>query len=142
MAQNVDRLEEKALVESKMRRLVDLLGKFNAAVRKFGKKGWMKRAWTMRGHVESLTALDKEIVSQLDVFQRTYDLARDKDMIQRTYNIEASINQLVEARVRETGESKGTVVAVLSQDPVAIASVAVDAHVPVDELETELGEFG
>ena len=64
MAQNVDRLEEKALVESKMRRLVDLLVKFNAAVRKFGKKGWMKRAWKMRGHVESLTALDKEIVSQ------------------------------------------------------------------------------
>ena len=71
MAQNVDRLEEKALVESKMRRLVDLLVKFNAAVRKFGKKGWMKRAWTMRGHVESLTDLDKKIVSQLDVFQHT-----------------------------------------------------------------------
>ena len=45
MAKNIDRLEEdKALVESKMRRLVDLLGEFNKAVRAFGKKGWMKRA--------------------------------------------------------------------------------------------------
>ena len=140
MAQNVDRLEEKALVERKMRRLVDLLVKFKAAVRKFGKKGWMKRAWKMRGHVESLTALDKEIVSQLDVFRDAYRFARDKDMIQRTYNIEASMNQLVEARVRETREPEGTVVAVLSNDPVAIASVAVDAHVPLAELENELSE--
>ena len=141
MAQNVDRLEEKALVERKMRRLVDLLVKFKAAVRKFGKKGWMKRAWKMRGHVESLTSLDKEIVSQLDVFRDAYRFARDKDMIQRTYNIEASMNQLVEARVRETGEPEGTVVAVLSNDPVAIASVAVDARVPPTELATELSEF-
>ena len=140
MAQNVDRLEEKALVERKMRRLVDLLVKFKAAVRKFGKKGWMKRAWKMRGHVESLTALDKEIVSQLDVFRDAYRFARDKDMIQRTYNIEASMNQLVEARVRETGEPEGTVVAVLSNDPVAIASVAVDADLPAAELASELSE--
>ena len=38
MAKNIDRLEEdKALVESKMRRLVDLLVEFNKAVRAFGK---------------------------------------------------------------------------------------------------------
>ena len=77
MAQNVDRLEEKALVERKMRRLVDLLVKFKAAVRKFGKKGWMKRAWTMRGHVHSLGRLDKEIVAQLDVFRDVTELATD-----------------------------------------------------------------
>ena len=60
MAKNIDRLEEdKALVESKMRRLVDLLVEFNKAVRAFGKKGWMKRAWKMRGHVHSLGRLDK-----------------------------------------------------------------------------------
>ena len=110
MAQNVDRLEEKALVESKMRRLVDLLVKFNAAVRKFGKKGWMKRAWTMRGHVESLTSLDKEIVSQLDVFRDAYRFARDKDMIQRTYSIEASMNQLVEARAAAIGYERPEVI--------------------------------
>ena len=40
MAKNIDRLEEdKALVESKMRRLVGLLVDFNKAVRAFGKKG-------------------------------------------------------------------------------------------------------
>ena len=141
MAQNVDRLEEKALVESKMQRLVDLLVEFNKTVRKFGKKGWLKRAFTMQSHVKKLTSLDKEIESQLDVFRETYRFARDKDMIQRTYNIEASINQLVAERVGQTGEPEGKVVAVLSQDPVAIASVAVDAYVPADELETELGEF-
>ena len=41
-----------------------------------------------------------------------------------------------EAIVRE-----GKVVAVLSNDPVAIASVAVDARVPPTELATELSEF-
>jgi len=60
MATNIDRLEEdKELVESKMRRLVDLLVDFNKAVRTFGKKGWMMRAWKMHGHVHSLTRLDK-----------------------------------------------------------------------------------
>ena len=141
MAQNVDRLEEKALVERKMRRLVDLLVKFKAAVRKFGKKGWMKRAWKMRGHVHSLGRLDKEIVAQLDVFRDVYKLATDNESMKRIYKIEASIDKLVAERVRQTGEPEGKVVAVLSNDPVAIASVAVDARVPPAELTSELSEF-
>ena len=141
MAQNVDRLEEKALVESKMRRLVDLLVEFNKAVRAFGKKGWMKRAWKMRGHVNSLGRLDKEIVAQLDVFRDVYKLATDNESMKRIYKIEASIDKLVAERVRQTGEPEGKVVAVLSNDPVAIASVAVDARVPPTELATELSEF-
>ena len=142
MAKNIDRLEEnKALVESKMRRLVDLLVEFNKAVRAFGKKGWMKRAWKMRGHVHSLGRLDKEIVAQLDVFRDVYKLATDNESMKRIYKIEASIDKLVAERVRQTGEPEGKVVAVLSNDPVAIASVAVDARVPPTELATELSEF-
>ena len=88
MAKNIDRLEEnKALVESKMRRLVDLLVEFNKAVRAFGKKGWMKRAWKMRGHVHSLGRLDKEIVAQLDVFRDVYKLATDNESMKRIYKI-------------------------------------------------------
>ena len=142
MAKNIDRLEEnKALVESKMRRLVDLLVEFNKAVRAFGKKGWMKRAWKMRGHVHSLGRLDKEIVAQLDVFRDVYKLATDNESMKRIYKIEASIDKLVAERVRQTGEPEGKVVAVLSNDPVAIASVAVDARVPPAELTSELSEF-
>jgi len=142
MAKNIDRLEEdKALVESKMRRLVDLLVEFNKAVRAFGKKGWMMRVWKMHGHVHSLTRLDKEIVSQLDVFRDVYKLATDNESMKRIYNIEASIDKLVAARVLQTGEPEGKVVAVLSTDPVAIASVAVDARVPPAELASELSEF-
>jgi len=142
MAKNIDRLEEdKELVESKVRRLVDLLVDFNKAVRAFGKKGWMMRAWKMHGHVHSLTCLDKEIVSQLDVFRDVYKLAADNESMKRIYNIEASIEKLVAARVRQTGEPEGKVVAVLSTDPVAIASVAVDARVPPAELASELSEF-
>ena len=45
MAKNVARLEdERALVESKMRHLVDLLVEFNDAMRTFGKKGWCAAA--------------------------------------------------------------------------------------------------
>merc|ERR1739841_432357 len=62
-------------------------------------------------------------------------------MMERTYRIEASVGQLVAERVRQTGEPEGKVVAVLSNDPVAIASVAVDARVPPAELATELSEF-
>ena len=95
MAKNIDRLEEdKELVESKMRRLVDLLVDFNKAMRAFGKKGWMMRAWKMHGHVHSLTRLDKEIVSQLDVFRDVYKLAADNESMKRIYNIETSIEKL------------------------------------------------
>ena len=53
----------------------------------------------------------------------------------------AVLLKLVAERVRQTGEPEGKVVAVLSNDPVAIASVAVDARVPPTELATELSEF-
>ena len=101
----------------------------------------MKRAWTMRGHVHSLGRLDKEIVAQLDVFRDVYKLATDNESMKRIYKIEASIDKLVAERVRQTGEPEGKVVAVLSNDPVAISSVAIDARVPPTELATELSEF-
>merc|ERR1719454_908463 len=101
----------------------------------------MKRAWKMRGHVHSLGRLDKEIVAQLDVFRDVYKLATDNESMKRIYKIEASIDKLVAERVRQTGEPEGKVVAVLSNDPVAISSVAVDARVPPTELATELSEF-
>ena len=48
MAKNVARLEdERALVESKMRHLVNLLVEFNDAMRMFGKKGWCAAASTV-----------------------------------------------------------------------------------------------
>ena len=48
MAKNVARIEdERALVESKMRRLVDLLVEFNDAMQTFGKKGWCATASTV-----------------------------------------------------------------------------------------------
>ena len=75
MAQNVDRLEEKALVESKMQRLVELLVEFNKAVRKFGKKGWLKRAFKMQSHVKTLGRLDKRVVAQLQIFRDVYRLS-------------------------------------------------------------------
>ena len=101
----------------------------------------MKRAWKMRGHVNSLGRLDKETVAQLDVFRDVYSLATDNESMKRIYKIEASIDKLVAERVRQTGEPEGKMVAVLSNDPVAIASVAVDARVPPAELTSELSEF-
>ena len=45
MTTNVGKLSEsKDLVTEKMRRLIDLLREFHAAVRAFGQKGWLKRA--------------------------------------------------------------------------------------------------
>ena len=54
----------------------------------------------MRGHVNSLGRLDKEIVAQLDVFRDAYRLATDNESMKRIYKIEASIDKLVAERVR------------------------------------------
>ena len=61
--------------------------------------------------------------------------------MEHTYQIERSIDQLVKARVRETGETAEAAARSLAEDPVAITSVAIEAHVPVDELTRKLGEF-
>ena len=76
MVRNVDNLAEgRELVEQAMRELVDLLVEFNAAVRKFGKKGWLKRAFKMQSHVKTLGRLDKRVVSQLQIFRDVYRLS-------------------------------------------------------------------
>ena len=84
MAQNVDRLEEKALVERKMGRLVELLVEFKKAARGFGKKGWLKRAFTMQSHVKKLGRIDTRIVEQLGVLRLSYRLAMDFQLMERT----------------------------------------------------------
>ena len=76
MVRNVDNLAEgRELVEQAMRELVDLLVEFNAAVRKFGKKGWLKRAFKMQSHVKTLGRLDKRVVAQLQIFRDVYRLS-------------------------------------------------------------------
>ena len=142
IAKNIENLEDgKDLVSTKMERLVSLLTKFNAAVRKFGDKGWLKRMWTVRTHVDSLSELDKEIVAALESFRDVYRFATDSVIVQRTYRLEASISELVSQRVRKTGESEETARSILSTDPNIIQAVAVDAGVPPSELAIELSEF-
>ena len=55
--------------------------------------------------------------------------------------VEASVGQLVAERVRATGDPEGKVVAVLSDDPAAVARVAADGRVAASELSSELQEF-
>ena len=96
----------------------------------------------MRAHVESLGRLDKEIVSQLEGLLNVYNMARDAALLKhRVYPVEAAIDGMVARRVEETGESEKQAAAALAADPVAVSSVAVDAHVPAAELQTELRAF-
>ena len=95
----------------------------------------------MQSHVKKLGRIDKRIVEQLGVFRLSYRLAMDHLMMERTYQIEQSIAALVAKRVVEKGESEEKAAAALSEDAVAITSVAVDAHVPPVEIATELHEF-
>jgi len=142
VAQNIQNLEDgKDLVSQKMERLVSLLTKFNCALRKFGDKGWLKRMWTVRNHVDSLSELDKEIVAALESFRDVYRFATDSVIIQRTYRLESAISELISQRVRKTGESEETARAALSTDPAVVQAVAVDAGVPPSELDKELQEF-
>ena len=142
MSKNVDRAAEgKKLTREHMQRLVELLKEFHAAVRAFGQKGWLKRAFTMQSHVNKLAHIDKRIVEQLDVFRHSYRLAIDFQLMERTYQIERSVAALVAQRVVATGESDEAAAAALSEDAVAITSVAVDAHVPPVEIAKELQEF-
>merc|ERR1712091_74767 len=144
MTENAAQLDEgraKAMVEGKMRELIDLLVDYDKAIRAFGEKGWMKRAWKMRKHVSTLAMLDVDVVRVTNSLRDCYNLANDRKMMARSYALEASIEALVAKRVAETGEPEGKVVAVLSEDPAAITAVAKDANVPADELRDELKEF-
>jgi len=142
MSKNVSKCSDgKEQAQANMQRLIDLLKEFHAAVRTFGQKGWLKRAFTMQSHVKKLGRIDKRIVEQLGVFRLSYRLAIDFQLMERTYQIEQSIAALVAKRVVEKGESEEKAAAALSEDAVAITSVAVDAHVPPVEIATELHEF-
>ncbi len=142
MSKNVSKCSEgKETAQANMQRLIDLLKEFHAAVRAFGQKGWLKRAFTMQSHVKKLAHIDKRIVEQLGVFRLSYRLAIDFQLMERTYQIEQSIAALVAKRVVEKGESEEAAAAALSEDAVAITSVAVDARVPPTEIAVEMREF-
>ncbi|KAH8043884.1 protein kinase [Aureococcus anophagefferens] len=115
MSKNAAKLEfgNADLVESKMRTLKGLLCDFKLAVDAFGRAGWLKRAFHQRGHVNSLTKLDKEIATCLESLKLDYKLAVDADILQRTYQMEQSITMLV----------------------------VENAHVPEDELLIEMREL-
>ena len=142
MSKNVSKCSDgKDIAQANMQRLIDLLKEFHAAVRAFGQKGWLKRAFTMQSHVKKLGLIDKRIVEQLGVFRLSYRLAIDSQLMERTYQIEQSIAALVAKRVVEKGESEEAAAAALSEDAVAITSVAVDARVPPTEIAVEMREF-
>ena len=105
MSKNVSKCSDgKDIAQANMQRLIDLLKEFHAAVRAFGQKGWLKRAFTMQSHVKKLGLIDKRIVEQLGVFRLSYRLAIDSQMMERTYQIEQSIAALVAKRAAERGE--------------------------------------
>ncbi|EGB09977.1 hypothetical protein AURANDRAFT_36667 [Aureococcus anophagefferens] len=143
MSKNAAKLEfgNADLVESKMRTLKGLLCDFKLAVDAFGRAGWLKRAFHQRGHVNSLTKLDKEIATCLESLKLDYKLAVDADILQRTYQMEQSITMLVAKRCSETREDPAAAAAILARTPVAIAEVVENAHVPEDELLIEMREL-
>ena len=143
MSKNAAKLEfgNADLVESKMRKLKGLLCDFKLAVDAFGRAGWLKRAFHQRGHVNSLTKLDKEIATCLESLKLDYKLAVDADILQRTYQMEQSITMLVTKRCSETREDPAAAAAILARTPVAIAEVVENAHVPEDELLIEMREL-
>ena len=122
-----------------MRQLLELLRSFHAAVRAFGTRGWFKRMWTIRSHVDSLAELDRDIKLQLEMFRDASRLATDNVYLERTYRIEQAIERLVAERVQTTGESKATAVEALSKDAAAVETVG--AHIPDKEFAAELREF-
>ena len=142
MSKNVSKCSDgKDIAQVNMQRLIDLMKEFHAAVRAFGQKGWLKRAFTMQSHVKKLGRIDTRIVEQLGVLRLSYRLAMDFQLMERTYQIEQSIAALVAKRVVEKGESEEAAAAALSEDAVAITSVAVDARVPPTEIAVEMREF-
>ena len=143
MSKNAAKLEfgNADLVESKMQKLKGLLCDFKLAVDAFGRAGWLKRAFHQRGHVNSLTKLDKEIATCLESLKLDYKLAVDADILQRTYQMEQSITMLVAKRCSETHEDPAAAAAILARTPVAIAEVVENAHVPEDELLIEMREL-
>ncbi|KAH8055759.1 protein kinase [Aureococcus anophagefferens] len=143
MSANAAKLESgnADLVESKMRKLKDLLCGFKLAVDAFGREGWLKRAFLQHGRINSLTKLDKEITTCLESLKLDYKLAMDAEILERTYQMEQSIAMLVAKRCSETHEDPTAAAAILAQTPFAIAEVVENAHVPDDELLIEMREM-
>jgi serine/threonine protein kinase len=143
MSANAAKLESgnADLVESKMRKLKDLLCGFKLAVDAFGREGWLKRAFLQHGRINSLTKLDKEITTCLESLKLDYKLAMDAEILERTYQMEQSITMLVAKRCSETREDPAAAAAILAQTPFAIAEVVENAHVPDDELLIEMREM-
>ena len=75
------------------------------------------------------------------MFHSTYRLAADAYLAERTYRLERSMEALIARHCATTGDTAEAAARSLAEDPVAITSVAIEAHVPVEELTSELREF-
>ena len=64
--------EQRAAVENKIKPLHSLLEDFRACVKAFGKRGFLKRVWSMRKHTKTLAKLDKKITQALESLKDTY----------------------------------------------------------------------
>ena len=144
MAENVKRFTEanRAGVEGRMSKLKELLVEVRTIVAKIGKKGWLKRAFTVAKD-RKLSEIDADITKQLDTLLSFYNLARDAHFIDerlrpRDYAVEAEVERHVHQR-KLMGEDIGT--DALMADLAVLRDVAVESGVSDAEFQEEMGDF-
>ena len=96
-----------------MKRLVDLLKEFHAAVRAFGQKGWLKRAFTMQTTSRSWDSSTSASSSSSTSSVTATGWRSTSQLMERTYRIERSVAALVAQRRAATGESEEAAAAAL-----------------------------
>ena len=134
MAENSAKLADKhkADVEKEMKDIHLLLTEVQELIAGFGKKGWLQRAWGMRKHAKTLSKLDRRLRTSMEMLMRMYQLASDADsreqfLEERKYALEVAIEEQVQKRMREQGESEEDAVVAAQKDPQAISVVAAKA---------------
>ncbi|KAH8058593.1 N,N-dimethylaniline monooxygenase [Aureococcus anophagefferens] len=149
MSENVEKFQrvDQDQLKTQIDHLKLMLRLFKGAVDEFGKEGWYKRAWTVRG-TESLVKLDKEIREKLKELDRSYGLVRDAENNSRYFDtrewqfrMETKINKLIEDRCASGRCDVPTAVAFLVNDPDTLKIVAADSHVTEDVLKEELAKI-
>lgn len=148
MAENSARLAPRHSkdVKEQMSDIQSMLTDMQELISDFKKKGWLKRMWRLSKKAKTLMKLDTRLRRSVDTLMRLYQLAHDADareqfLEERKYALEAAIEEQVQKRMRERGESEEIALSASGEDPQAICEVVVKAGISAELFQQEISEF-
>lgn len=148
MAKNSAKLAKhhKCEVEEQMKDINGMLYDMKHRISNFEKKGWLKRMWALHKSTKTLMKLDTQLRRSVGTLMQLYQLASDADVREqfldhRQYILEAAIEEQVQKRMRERGESEKAAISSSQEDSQAVGEVAVRARLSPEQIHQEMAEF-